>query len=105
MSIESAPAPAPRGRSPVIRIDGSGETFGQRVLKRQVPAWLISVAVHAVLLAVFVVFNMFFVKEPAATAVGSESQELQAKVEEAEKTENFDNPDVGLDPNLPTNYN
>jgi hypothetical protein len=108
MSTETAPdaAPAPaRGRSPVIRVDGSGEGFTERVLKRQVPAWLISVAVHGVMLGLFVVVNVFFIKEPPSLAVGAEAQELQTKVEDDEKQQNFDNPDIGLDPNLPTNYN
>jgi hypothetical protein len=104
MSTESAPAPAPY-RSPLIRLDGGAETFGERVLKRQVPAWLISVAVHAVLLGLFVVFNLFFVKDTGSQAVGAETQELQTKVEDDEKHENFENPDVGKDVDLPTNYN
>src|SRR5262245_42818212 len=93
MSTESAPAPVPAPepglrRSPLIRLDGGAETFGERMLKRQVPAWLISVAVHAVLLGLFVVFNLFFVKETGSQAVGAEAQELQAKVEEDEKQQN-----------------
>src|SRR5262245_14303668 len=110
MSTDSAPAPAPAPapelrRSPLIRLDGGAETFGERMLKRQVPAWLISVAVHAVLLGLFVVFNLFFVKDTGSQAVGAEAQELQAKVEEDEKQQNFENPDVGNDVDLPTNYN
>jgi hypothetical protein len=95
-------APAPT-RAPVIRLDNNGGDFTQRVLKRQVPAWVVSLGIHAVLLVVFLTFNAVFDKPPPAV-VGSEAQDIVTKVEEEEKQENFENPDIGLDPSLPTNY-
>ena len=37
--------------------------------------------------------------------VAAQDTTIETKVEEEEKAQNFENPDVGLDPNLPTNYN
>src|SRR5262245_40953557 len=105
MSTEApAPAPAARPRSPVIRLDNLGEDPGERMLKRQVPAWLISLGVHAVLLGLFFLVGMFFRgKDLRGTEVSDTT--IDTKVEEEEQAKNFENPDIGLDPNLPTNYN
>lgn len=84
------------------------ESFSQQLIKRQVPAWLISVGIHSVLLALFIAFNSTV--SPGGSAkggsgsAGGEVQELKTVVEEEEQTQNFENPDIGNDVNLPTNY-
>src|SRR5262245_36382462 len=101
------PAPPAANRSPVIRLDLGNEDFGQRMLSRQVPAWVISLGLHGILFAlvgVAYLFGAFRGMEPPKAAA-SENQELQTKLEETEQQKNFENPDIGLDPNLPTNYN
>jgi hypothetical protein len=67
------------------------------------PAWFISLALHVVLLGLVVVINLVF----GAKKMSAQNVEtvIDTKVEEEEKTQNFENPDIGLDPNLPTNYN
>src|SRR5438128_530602 len=103
MSTE-APPPAARPRAPVIRLDTGGEDLGQRILKRQIPAWFVSLALHVVLLGGFAGIGFAFgpkdtgAKENVDTAIDT-------KMDEEEKDKNFENPDIGLDPNLPTNYN
>jgi hypothetical protein len=103
----AAPAPVPNAprRAPVIRLGDTSEDFGERILKRQVPAWVISVAIHAVFLVLFILFDLFIGSKVKKEAVAQDNQEIVTKVEEEEKNQNFENPDIGLDPNLPTNYN
>lgn len=91
-------------RAPVIRLDLTASAHRKEVLRRQIPACVVSVGIHAVLFLAFFTFTSAFDKAPSI-AVGSEAQELQSVVSEEEKQENFENTDIGLDPNLPTNYN
>ena len=102
MSEENA-NPAAKPRAPVIRLDNFGESTGQRVLKRQVPAWVISVGVHVVLLGLFVMVNLLFGSR--AKQAAAQDTTIETKVEDEEKDKNFENPDIGVDANLPTNYN
>jgi hypothetical protein len=104
MATETAPT---KVRAPVIRLVEDGETFSQRLVKRQMPAWLVSVGFHAVLLALFIALNSS-VSSGGSGKNGNngsgEIQELKTVVEEKEETQNFENPDIGNDVNLPTNY-
>lgn len=95
--------PPARPRAPIVRLENYGESTMQRLLKRQVPAWFISLSLHIVLLGLIVVINLVFGK----TNVAAQNVEtvIDTKVEDEEKNHNFENPDIGLDPNLPTNYN
>jgi hypothetical protein len=106
-SVPSAtpPPPAKTGRSPVIRMDTfGGEEDPDRVLKRQVPAWLLSLGIHVVLFSVFLVLNFIFGGRSIGAAA-HENQEINTKMDEEKEEFNLENPDIGLDPNLPTNYN
>jgi hypothetical protein len=97
----------PKTRAPVIRLVEDGESFSQRLVKRQMPAWLISVGIHSVLLALFIAFNSSLQSsgtEKDGNSASGEIQELKTVVEEEEKSQNFENPDIGNDVNLPTNY-
>ena len=92
-------------RAPVIRLDSRDEPRSERILKRQVPAWVISMVLHGVLLGAFLLFDMAFgSRGHTKEAVGSENQDLVAQVDEEEKKFNAENPEIGLDPNLPTNF-
>src|SRR5579871_4924059 len=99
----SPPAPAPV-RAPVIRLDLYGSGSRREMMRRQLPACIVSIAFHAVLFMAFFTVTTVFDKKPTA-AVAREAQELQAVVAEEDKQENFENPDMGLDPHLATNYN
>src|SRR5882672_3810018 len=95
--------PPARPRAPIVLLENYGESTMQRLLKRQVPAWFISLSLHVVLLGLIVVINLMFGK--ANVAAQNVETVIDTKIEEEEKNQNFDNPDIGLDPNLPTNYN
>jgi len=107
-SVNSAPQtpqpPPPRPRSPVIRMDTYGDEGAGRILRRQVPAWVISLGIHFVLLVAVIAVNLIMGDRGLKAAVAQDTT-IETKVEEEEKDKNFENPDIGLDPNLPTNYN
>jgi hypothetical protein len=69
--------------------------------RRLLPAWVISGIVHILLLALFLQFSV----QSAAEPVGTEQAVIETKVDDAKPPPNLEEPDVGLDPDLPTNYN
>jgi hypothetical protein len=70
-------------------------------MSKQVPAWITSFVVHVVLLALFLL-----VRGPAkGDDASKENALLDTRVEEQEKEYNLINPDIGNNPDLPTNYN
>jgi hypothetical protein len=81
-----------------------GEEDPDRILKRQVPAWLLSLGIHVVLFSIFLVLNFIFGGRTIGAAA-HENQEFSTKMDEEKEEFNPENPDIGMDPNLPTNYN
>ncbi len=104
-SANDKPVAKPAPRSPVIRLSSDKQDFGERVLKRQVPAWVVSVFIHAVFLGLFIAFDLFFGVKAKTVAVAQETSEIKTTVAEEEKNFNPENPDIGHDPDLPTNFN
>jgi hypothetical protein len=101
----TSPTPAKTGRSPVIRMDTFGsEEDPDRVLKRQIPAWLLSLGIHIVLFSVFLVLNFIFGGRTIGAAA-HESAEINTTMDEEKQEFNPENSDIGLNTNLPTNYN
>src|SRR5271170_6915308 len=79
------------------------EDSSDRMWHRQVPAWVISGAIHTLLMAAFLVYNYF---APAIQATPPENQIVETKLDDAKaEQQNFENTDVGLDPTKQTNYN
>ena len=99
------PVAKPAPRAPVIRLNDGKADLGERILKRQVPAWVVSLFIHAIFLGLFILFDIFVGGKPKSEAVAQESSEIKTEVVEEEKNFNPENGDPGLDPNLPTNYN
>jgi hypothetical protein len=96
-----APTPAANakpGAAPVIRVRNfAAEDPRERLLKRQIPAWVISGGIHVVLIVALVVF----VKNVNISSANPVSV-IDAPVEEALPPEpNLTNPDLGLDADLP----
>ena len=93
---------ATEGKQAVIRrLQGAQETSHQRLLKKHLPAWVISGAFHVVLIVTLIVADQVMAKP--GVLLDTETQltvvnESEEKVEEV----NLTNPDVGLDPDLPT---
>lgn len=87
-------------RQTVIAADDPSE----RVWKRQVPAWMISAGMHFSLLALFLLYTYFVPLRNLAPE--SPNQIFETRVEDAGNVKrNFENTDVGLNPDLQTNYN
>ena len=81
-------------------IEGPRETPTERLLKRHVPAWVVSGAVHVALVAVLIAIDTL----APSTAEAQSSQELIVVPDDAaadDKQPILTNPDIGLDAELP----
>src|SRR5262245_63746090 len=76
----------------------------ERALKRQVPAFLASGLFHACLAAAFFLYSWWTTRD--RTVVAPAEQIVETRVEDAPtEKQNFNNEDVGLDPDKPLTYN
>jgi hypothetical protein len=91
----AAPPPA------VIRPAPFGGGFGDdQRWRRLIPVFIASGALHVVLVGLFMLIDAPSNAQP----IDTENTVLDTKVEEPQKPANLDNEEVGLDPDLPTNY-
>ncbi len=91
----SRSAPAPVIRKLVVAEQDSKE----RLLKRQVPAWVISGLIHVVLITAFILFDMWMGKDTQAKS--KPEAPTSTKIEDKqEKDPDLTNPDIGLDSDL-----
>src|SRR5438105_3758654 len=98
--VVSAPAPVVMIRQVAIAADDPKE----RVLKRQVPAFLASGLLHATLAAALFFYSVWTTR--GRPVVAPVEQIVETKVEDAPtEKQNFNNEDVGLDPEKPLTYN
>jgi hypothetical protein len=82
---------------PVIRqVEVSTEDMAARVLSRHIPAWVISGAIHVVVIGVLVAF----LSGPVQTAAGPQDLTITQVESPPEMEANLVNEDVGFDPNL-----
>jgi hypothetical protein len=92
--------PAKNSSPPVIRrLEYATEDGRTRLLKRQVPAWIISGLVHVILIAGYILIQSFF---PDKTAEAKDQDKpFVTKVDPADDPkEDLTNTDPGLDPDL-----
>lgn len=97
----ATPQESANGAPPLIKstaIPGHEEVSVGTVV-RTFPAWVVSVVFHAVLLALFL-----FVTASGTGAVETENEIFETKIEDAPEDANLTNDDLGIDPDLPTNY-
>lgn len=87
----------PAKGAPVIRqVEVAGEDVGARVLNRHIPAWVISGAIHVVVIG----FLVIFMSGPVET-VANTNDLVTTQVEEPKEDEkNLTNEEVGFDPDL-----
>ena len=83
--------------------DRSGRFPTDRVWKRQVPAWMMSGGIHLTLMALFLIYAYFVPTSMPASPL--ENQLFETKVDDLAAKQNFENSDVGLNPDQQTNYN
>jgi hypothetical protein len=98
--VAATPAAKPTTKGAVIRrVRDAGETPHQRLVRRQIPAWVISGAVHVALIGVLIGVDSAMGK-PAAPLSDKEIA-IVADDKPAEQADpNLTNPDIGLDPDL-----
>lgn len=97
---ETPPATEAKSAAPnVIRIvHGSEETSQERLLKKQIPAWVVSGAFHVVILVALIVIGKM---QPTPTAASESIAEvLVDKSEDEDKKVDLTNTDKGLDSEL-----
>lgn len=81
----------------IRRLDAAEESAQERLIKKHVPAWVVSGAVHVTVIALMILFL------PSRVAPAKPIEKVLAttadKTDEADD-ENLTNPDPGIDPNL-----
>jgi prenyltransferase beta subunit len=95
----SVAAPAIMIRQVAIAADDPND----RVWRRQVPAWMMSGGIHLTLMALFLIYAYFVPNSMPASPL--ENQLFETKVDDLAAKQNFENSDVGLNPDQQTNYN
>jgi len=105
MSLKPEKQEAPAGEAaaktkgtPVIRrVEVAEDDLQTRVLSRHVPAWVISGAIHVVVMGV----GILFLSSPEETAAKNDDNLVTTQVEEPkEEKENLTNEDIGFDADL-----
>jgi hypothetical protein len=96
----TAPGPVVMIRQVAI----AAEDPKERALKRQLPAFVASGLFHASLAAAFFLYSWWTMRD--RTVVAPVEQIVETRVEDAPtEKQNFNNEDVGLDPDKPLTYN
>src|SRR5579864_4788809 len=99
MSIK-APVAA---KAPVIRTHVGGAYNGID-LTRLLPAWIISAVMHVVIILLFLALGLLDVRGTAGDITVSVVPDA-ASVDDAEKTEDLTETEMGNDPSIPPGYN
>jgi len=89
-----------RKPSVIRKTGGASETTTQRLVKKQIPAWVISGAVHVVLIATLILTDMFLIKPVNATSSEEQLTVVNDDANKEEKKQDLTNPDEGLEPEL-----
>ncbi|MGL6073372.1 MAG: hypothetical protein ACRC8S_04315 [Fimbriiglobus sp.] len=100
--MAAKPDVKPDGKPAVIRsLRGAEESANERLLRKHIPAWVISGAVHVALAITMIVADSIM---GGSTKAAPSLQELTVVAQQEEKppTEDLTNPDMGIDPETPT---
>lgn len=101
--MSTAPAPAPRPTQPAVirKIQSAEETSRQRLVRKHLPAWVISGAVHVALIGTLIALDSYMPKAEATEKPADEITVVTDKEVQEEAPPDLTNPDIGLDPELP----
>ena len=95
----SATTPA---RESVIRlVKGAAETPAQRLLRKHVPAWVVSGATHVLLVAVLLTASVLFARPPAPPPSDDQLVVVPDDRDRDDKEANLTEEVIGLDPDIP----
>ncbi|MEJ5277439.1 MAG: prenyltransferase/squalene oxidase repeat-containing protein [Thermogemmata sp.] len=92
----SPPVPAAKGGAVIRRVEAAQETAQERLLRKHLPAWVISGAVHVALVALL----LLLAGQPTQTNASEKVIATSVEKEETEPQDNLTNEDIGLDANL-----
>ena len=96
-AVPSANGKPPAPAAVIRRLDAAEESAQERLIKKHVPAWVVSGAVHVTVIALMILFL------PSRVAPGKPIEKVLAttadKTDEADD-ENLTNTDPGIDPNI-----
>jgi hypothetical protein len=88
----------PQAAAVIRYIPGQGDADRWR---RLLPAWIISFGIHIGLVILFLILNFRL----NAETIVPEEQVIETSVDTEVKLPNLENDEIGMDPDLPTNYN
>jgi hypothetical protein len=105
--MNQSPQPAPvnpqpravspaKGEAVIRRVEAAQETTQERLIRKHLPAWVISGAIHVALVAILLIFAGQPTPGPASEKVIS----TYVEKEETEPQENLTNEDIGLDASI-----
>lgn len=94
------PAAAPA--AVIRRIEGAHESSTERLIKRHIPAWVVSGAVHVALVGVMLGLDVWMGPRAVAPASDAQLTVVTDDTPPPEKELDLTNPDLGLDSELPT---
>jgi hypothetical protein len=86
--------PSDKKAAVIRRMDAAEETSQERLIKKHVPAWVVSGAIHVALIALMI---LFLGSRPAETKPSLAVVQTTVEKTEEEKDENLTNEDPGLD--------
>src|SRR5262245_7326549 len=93
------PAPVILRGTPLASGPGEGLT-----LLRILPAWIVSAVIHSVLIGGFLLFLGVIGARSEAGSDGGEQVAVNTNVERESEPLDLTNPDIGIDPTVPLNY-
>jgi hypothetical protein len=90
-----------RGAAPVVVAHFPGSDEDPNRWRRMIPAWIISGVTHLILIGLFLILNVRL----DADTVATQQLIIETAVETETKPPNLENDEIGMDPDLLTNYN
>ena len=93
-SPPAAETAAKPGASVIRRLEGSEETAHDRLMKKHLPAWVVSGAIHVTVIALAI---LFFGGRDAGSAASDKIVSSAIEKESEAPKENLENEDIGLD--------
>lgn len=95
------PAAAADKNAVIRKLTGTEESPQQRLLKKHIPAWVISGAVHVALITTLIVVDKLFAKPPKPPASDDQITVVADDKDQDTKQPDLTNPDLGFDPDIP----
>src|SRR2546423_1792730 len=101
--MATKPQAVPVGGRPAV-IRGLSRNSGTGNWLHIIPAWIISGVAHAIILALFMLFSIALNAATPPTA-DLEALNSETAVEDPADKADLTNPDIGINPEVPLNYN